>query len=258
MTQRGALSCLKLSDKVYQKKLLYSQKMPGQMRTVKEEGMKEGCLCSVQVLSQVQKEVWAAVGVKCNANIKKGYTFSKVLNSVGMGTAMCAGNQRETPRHPLPPEVLLSGHQHLMSMGVSSGVCLQQAAAMQLFTVVMAALVYALEWDYLGGLGDWAGMSTSWLRLKPAKTEITGEVQKADGGGEDRKDKPVAALPPNSTAFYTQTKFEAQRSCYRQSWYYTGATSKSLLSSSALGKECVTSHFRCGFLTFTIFWSPQE
>lgn len=88
---------------------------------------------------------------------------------------------------------------------------------MQLFTAVMAALVYALEWDYLGGLGDRAGMRTSWLRLKPAKTEITREVQKADGGGEDRKDKTVSALPPHSTAFYTQIKFEAQRSRYRQS-----------------------------------------
>ena len=84
---------------------------------------------------------------------------------------------------------------------------------MQLLTAVMAALVYALEWDYPGFLGDWAGMMTSWLRLKPAKTEITREVQKAGGGGDDRKDKPVSALPPNSTAFYTQIKFEAQRSC---------------------------------------------
>lgn len=74
----------------------------------------------------------------------------------------------------------------------------------------MAALVYALEWDYPGVLGDWAGMTTSWLRLKPAKTEITREVQKADGGGDDRKDKPVSALPPNSTAFYTQIKFEGR------------------------------------------------
>lgn len=122
----------------------------------------------------------------------------------------------------------------------------------------MAALVYALEWDYLGGLGDRAGMRTSWLRLKPAKTEITREVQKADGGGEDRKDKTISALPPHSTAFYTQIKFEAQRSRYRQSWYYTRATSKSLFSLPALGKERVTSYFRCGFLTFTIFWSPQE
>lgn len=122
----------------------------------------------------------------------------------------------------------------------------------------MAALVYALEWDYLRGLGDWAGMRASWLRLNPAKTEITQEVQKAGGGGEDRKDKPISALPPNSTPFYTQTKFEAQRSCYRQSWYYARATSKSLFSLSALGKERVTSYFRCGFLTFTIFWSPQE
>lgn len=81
----------------------------------------------------------------------------------------------------------------------------------------MAAVVYALEWDYLGGLGDWAGMRTGWLRLKPAKTEITLEVQKVDGGGEDRKDKPVSALPPHSTAFYIQIELEAQRSCYRQS-----------------------------------------
>lgn len=70
---------------------------------------------------------------------------------------------------------------------------------MQLFTAVMAAVVYALEWDYLGGLGDWAGMRASWLRLNPPKTEITHEVQKAGGGGEDRKDKPVSALAPNST-----------------------------------------------------------
>lgn len=74
----------------------------------------------------------------------------------------------------------------------------------------MAALVYALKWDYLGGLGDWAGMRTSWWDTKPAKTEITREVQKAAGGGENKKDKPVPALPPNSTAFYTQIEFEAK------------------------------------------------
>lgn len=55
-------------------------------------------------------------GVKGNANIEKGNanidTFSKVLNSVGMEIAMCAGNQREPPRHPLPPGLLLSGQQH--------------------------------------------------------------------------------------------------------------------------------------------------
>lgn len=60
-------------------------------------------------------------GVKGKANIKKGYTFSKVLNSVDIETAMCAGNQRETPRHPLPPGMLLSGEQHLMSIGLSGG-----------------------------------------------------------------------------------------------------------------------------------------
>lgn len=38
-------------------------------------------------------------GVKGNANIKKGHTFTKVLNSVGMETAICAGNQRETRGH---------------------------------------------------------------------------------------------------------------------------------------------------------------
>lgn len=84
---------------------------------------------------------------------------------------------------------------------------------MQLFIAVMAVLVYALEWDYPGVLGDWAGMKTSWLRLKPATTEITREVQKVGGGGDNRKDKPVSALPPDSTAFYTQIKFAAQRSC---------------------------------------------
>lgn len=83
---------------------------------------------------------------------------------------------------------------------------------MQAFIAVMAALVYALEWDY-PRYWDWAGKMTSWLRLKPAKTQITQEVQKAGGGGENRKDKPVPALPPNSTAFYTQIKLEAQRSC---------------------------------------------
>jgi len=75
------------------------------------------------------------------------------------------------------------------------------------------SLVYALEWDYPGVCSDWAGMTTSWLRLQPTKTEITGEVQKAGGGGDDRKGKPTSALPPNSTAFYTQIKFAAQRSC---------------------------------------------
>lgn len=65
------------------------------------------------------------MGVKCNANIKEGYTFSKVLNSVGMETAMCAGNQRETPGHPLPPEVLLSGQQHLMPSASPVGICVQ-------------------------------------------------------------------------------------------------------------------------------------
>lgn len=46
---------------------------------------------------------------------------------------------------------------------------------------------------------------TSWLRLKPAKTQITRGVQKAGGGGEDRKSKAASALPPHSTAFYTQS-----------------------------------------------------
>lgn len=52
---------------------------------------------------------------------------------------------------------------------------------MQLFITVMAALVYALEWDYPGFLGDWAGMTTSWLRLKPAKTEITERCRRRVG-----------------------------------------------------------------------------
>lgn len=43
-----------LSDQVYQNELLYSEKMPGQMRTVKEKGMKEGSLCSM-VLPQAQE-----------------------------------------------------------------------------------------------------------------------------------------------------------------------------------------------------------
>lgn len=145
-----------------------------------------------------------------------------------------------------------------MPTGLSSGAMSAISSCYAIVYCCYGALVYALERDYLGGLGDWAGMRTSCLRHKPAKTEITQEVQKAGGGGEDRKDKPAPALPPNSTAFYTQIELGAQRSRYRQSWYYTRATSKSLFSSSALGKGRVTSYFRCGFLTFTIFWSPQE
>lgn len=254
MTQRGALSCLMLSDQVYQNKLLYSEKMLckwGLWRKAWKSDPYVLCRSCPR-----HREVWEAVGVKDNANFKKGGYIQQSIKLCRYENCMCAGSQSETPRHPLPPEVLLSGQQHFMSSASPVGICLQQAAAMQLFTAAIAALVYALEWDYLGGLGDWAGMRTSRLRLKPAKTEITREVQQAGGGGEDRKDKPVSALPPNSAALYTQIKFEAQRSCYRRSWYYSRATSKSLFSSSALGKERVTSYFRCGFLTFTIFWSP--
>lgn len=72
---------------------------------------------------------------------------------------------------------------------------------MRLFTAVMAALVYALEWDYLGGLGDRAGMRTSWLRLKPAKTEITREVQKADGVERTGRIRPYQPFHPTVQPF---------------------------------------------------------
>lgn len=62
-------------------------------------------------------------------------------------------------------------------------------------------------------LGDWAGIKSGWLRLKPAKTEITGEMQKVAGGGDNQQDKHISALPTSAAAFYTQIKFAAQRSC---------------------------------------------
>lgn len=158
----------------------------------------------------------------------------------------------------LPPEVLLSGQQHLMPTGLSSGAMSATSSCYAIVYCCYGCSGLCTGMGLSGGLGDWAGMRTSWLRHEPAKTEIPREVQKAGGGGEHRKDKPAPALPPSSTALYTQIELRAQRSCYRQSWYYTRATSKSLFSSSVLGKERVTSYFRCGFLTFTIFWSPQE
>lgn len=120
-----------------------------------------------------------------------------------------------------------------------------------------AALVYVVEWDYPGFLGDWAGTTRSWLRLRPGKTELTREVQKAGGGGDNRKDKPVSALPPNSTAFYTQIEFAATEVLLETKLRLHQSHIKGPFF-FALGKERATSYFRCGFLTFTIFWSPQE
>ena len=149
--------------------------------------------------------------------LRRGGTFSKVLNSVGMKTVCVLGAR---VRHQGIP-----CHLRCCSLGSSISchrplqwgyVCNKQLLCNYL---LLLWLLWFMHWNGIiwGGLGDWAGMRTSRLRLKPAKTEITREVQQAGGGGEDRKDKPVSALPPNSAALYTQIKFEAQRSCYRRS-----------------------------------------
>lgn len=60
------------------------------------------------------------MGVKGNANIKKGVYIQQSIKLCRYENCMCAGSQSETPRHPLPPEVLLSGQQHFMSIGLST------------------------------------------------------------------------------------------------------------------------------------------
>lgn len=134
MIERGALSCLMLPDQVYQTKLLYRDKMPGQGRTVQEESTKEeplGTYCVLPVLPHAQKGAGAAVGWKAMLILRKrGYTSysayeydyeyeysysAKAWIALGTEIAPWAGNQRETGRHGLPPEVLLSGQQHLRS-----------------------------------------------------------------------------------------------------------------------------------------------
>lgn len=90
MTQRGALSCLMLSDQVYQNKLLYSEKMLCKWGLWRRKAWKSDPYVLCRSCPR-HREVWAAVGVKDNANFKKGGTFSKVLNSVGMKTVCVLG-----------------------------------------------------------------------------------------------------------------------------------------------------------------------
>lgn len=118
------------------------------------------------------------------------------------------GNQSETWRHCWPPEA------RLRSLHPSpTSIRLQPAAAAQLFIMVLAALVYAPEWDYPGFLGGWVGMKTGCLRLKAAKREMTEEVQKAGREADNSQDKPVSALPSSIAASFTQIKFAVQKSC---------------------------------------------
>lgn len=68
-----------LSDQVYQNYFLYGDKMPGQRRTVQEEGMKEGPLGTCYV-GLAPRHSRSSSRVKSNANVKKGYTFSNCMN----------------------------------------------------------------------------------------------------------------------------------------------------------------------------------
>lgn len=206
MAEGGALSCPMLSDQVYQNHFLCSDKISGQRRTVPEESMKEEPSGTYYAgLAPGTERGRSISGLEGNTNIKK--------RKKSVGVRGTRGRPRGVVLHLRYCSLGSSVGGSPASPGTSSRCMPAISSCYAIVHCCHGCSGLCTGMGLSGVLGDWAGKMTSWLRLKPAKTQITQEVQKAGGGGENRKDKPVPALPPNSTAFYTQIKFEAQRSC---------------------------------------------